>query len=124
MGTHETLCPGGARRDRTADLYTASVALSQLSYSPEREAYSTRAKQLRQERILVFWHFFRILSQLAFFLSFGPGITQGDSTIKHGPAVSMVGIGTEITLPFKLKHLTRFGLGQRWLKHALSQTAQ
>ncbi len=26
---------GGARRDRTADLYTASVALSQLSYSPE-----------------------------------------------------------------------------------------
>ena len=31
-------CPkllfGGARRDRTADLYTASVALSQLSYSP------------------------------------------------------------------------------------------
>ncbi len=29
---------GGARRDRTADLYTASVALSQLSYSPSREA--------------------------------------------------------------------------------------
>ena len=25
---------GGARRDRTADLNTASVALSQLSYSP------------------------------------------------------------------------------------------
>ena len=25
---------GGAKRDRTADLYTASVALSQLSYSP------------------------------------------------------------------------------------------
>ena len=25
---------GGARRDRTADLYTASVALSQLSYGP------------------------------------------------------------------------------------------
>ena len=29
---------GGARRDRTADLYTASVALSQLSYSPDEEA--------------------------------------------------------------------------------------
>lgn len=29
---------GGARRDRTADLYTASVALSQLSYGPENEA--------------------------------------------------------------------------------------
>ena len=27
-------CYGGARRDRTADLNTASVALSQLSYSP------------------------------------------------------------------------------------------
>jgi hypothetical protein len=27
---------GGARRDRTADLNTASVALSQLSYGPER----------------------------------------------------------------------------------------
>lgn len=26
---------GGARRDRTADLNTASVALSQLSYSPK-----------------------------------------------------------------------------------------
>ncbi len=26
---------GGARRDRTADLNTASVALSQLSYGPE-----------------------------------------------------------------------------------------
>ena len=28
---------GGARRDRTADLNTASVALSQLSYSPNCE---------------------------------------------------------------------------------------
>jgi hypothetical protein len=28
---------GGARRDRTADLNTASVALSQLSYGPVRE---------------------------------------------------------------------------------------
>ena len=28
---------GGARRDRTADLNTASVALSQLSYSPDKE---------------------------------------------------------------------------------------
>ncbi len=28
---------GGARRDRTADLNTASVALSQLSYGPETE---------------------------------------------------------------------------------------
>ena len=29
---------GGARRDRTADLYNAIVALSQLSYGPIREA--------------------------------------------------------------------------------------
>ena len=28
--------PGGARRDRTADLYNAIVALSQLSYGPGR----------------------------------------------------------------------------------------
>ena len=28
---------GGARRDRTADLNTASVALSQLSYGPKIE---------------------------------------------------------------------------------------
>ena len=27
---------GGARRDRTADLYNAIVALSQLSYGPKR----------------------------------------------------------------------------------------
>lgn len=30
----EQLLIGGAKRDRTADLYTASVALSQLSYGP------------------------------------------------------------------------------------------
>ena len=29
---------GGARRDRTADLYNAIVALSQLSYGPEPSA--------------------------------------------------------------------------------------
>ena len=28
---------GGARRDRTVDLYNAIVALSQLSYGPESE---------------------------------------------------------------------------------------
>ena len=33
----EALRFGGARRDRTADLNTASVALSQLSYSPYRQ---------------------------------------------------------------------------------------
>ena len=30
--------PGGASRDRTGDLYNAIVALSQLSYGPERGA--------------------------------------------------------------------------------------
>ena len=29
------LLSGGAKRDRTADLYNAIVALSQLSYGPE-----------------------------------------------------------------------------------------
>ena len=37
---------GGARRDRTADLNTASVALSQLSYSPK-----SRDARLRLRRI-------------------------------------------------------------------------
>ena len=32
---------GGARRDRTADLYNAIVALSQLSYGPD--AFAARA---------------------------------------------------------------------------------
>tara|TARA_B100000482_G_scaffold187039_1_gene165295 strand:+ start:332 stop:484 length:153 start_codon:yes stop_codon:yes gene_type:complete len=35
----EELKNGGARRDRTADLNTASVALSQLSYSPKKLGY-------------------------------------------------------------------------------------
>ena len=46
MGTQKTICIkpklreavtkyGGAKRDRTDDLYNAIVALSQLSYSPE-----------------------------------------------------------------------------------------
>ncbi len=34
---------GGARRDRTADLYNAIVALSQLSYGPVKE------RELRRE---------------------------------------------------------------------------
>jgi hypothetical protein len=39
MGTHKKLGGlGGARRDRTADLLHAMQALSQLSYSPTREA--------------------------------------------------------------------------------------
>src|SRR5687767_10576961 len=40
MGTHfnELQGLGGARRDRTADLLHAMQALSQLSYSPTREA--------------------------------------------------------------------------------------
>ena len=39
MGTHfnELQGLGGARRDRTADLLHAMQALSQLSYSPDRE---------------------------------------------------------------------------------------
>jgi hypothetical protein len=43
MGTHRkrgNYRPnlGGASRDRTGDLYNAIVALSQLSYGPERGA--------------------------------------------------------------------------------------
>ena len=124
MGTHETLCPGGARRDRTADLYTASVALSQLSYSPERDAHFTRAKLLSQERNLIFLIFFTTFSQLAFALHFCPGITQGNGTIKHRSAMGVIGIGAEVTLAFKLKYLARLGLSQRRLKHTPGQAAQ
>ena len=41
---------GGARRDRTADLNTASVALSQLSYSP-----AEGARNLREATRFVNW---------------------------------------------------------------------
>ena len=37
-----TFCFGGDKRDRTADLMTASHALSQLSYTPIGENYSIR----------------------------------------------------------------------------------
>ena len=36
---------GGARRDRTADLYNAIVALSQLSYDPTICDWSAFAKR-------------------------------------------------------------------------------
>ena len=39
---------GGARRDRTADLNTASVALSQLSYGPEEDANFRANLPMRQ----------------------------------------------------------------------------
>ena len=39
---------GGARRDRTADLYNAIVALSQLSYSPGKARYLTEYAPLSQ----------------------------------------------------------------------------
>jgi hypothetical protein len=35
---------GGARRDRTVDLYNAIVALSQLSYSPARRVILNRIR--------------------------------------------------------------------------------
>ena len=38
---------GGARRDRTADLNTASVALSQLSYSPKSDKPRQRREVYR-----------------------------------------------------------------------------
>ena len=46
---------GGARRDRTADLYNAIVALSQLSYGPEpRDAHFAVSRGSCQENFLVF----------------------------------------------------------------------
>ena len=37
---------GGAKRDRTADLYNAIVALSQLSYSPVLDSYGFYTRTL------------------------------------------------------------------------------
>ncbi len=47
---------GGAKRDRTADLYTASVALSQLSYSPFRGscAFCDKASQVSSTLRVIF----------------------------------------------------------------------
>ena len=42
---------GGARRDRTVDLFTASEALSQLSYSPRKEAHTIRICPLPVNKI-------------------------------------------------------------------------
>ena len=36
---------GGARRDRTADLNTASVALSQLSYGPKSKTANSTSRR-------------------------------------------------------------------------------
>ena len=44
---------GGARRDRTADLNTASVALSQLSYSPTKGLDERRGAQQYGSRGIV-----------------------------------------------------------------------
>ena len=48
---------GGAKRDRTADLYTASVALSQLSYSPKSGAnfkgYDAECQEVTQLSITI-----------------------------------------------------------------------
>ena len=41
-----TSCFGGAKRDRTADLYNAIVALSQLSYSPKPVVIADEARIL------------------------------------------------------------------------------
>ena len=43
-----TFCFGGDKRDRTADLMTASHALSQLSYTPIGESYSNRFRRKMQ----------------------------------------------------------------------------
>ena len=52
---NKTICIGGAKGDRTPDLNTASVALSQLSYGPRNpysKIFSTDSKYvLRLEKI-------------------------------------------------------------------------
>src|SRR6185437_4781266 len=58
-GRREKLPPGrrgsgGASRDRTDDLYNAIVALSQLSYGPERARKGSGWARLRQSRNAIF----------------------------------------------------------------------
>ena len=43
---------GGARRSRTADLYNAIVALSQLSYGPKGVGLYDRVKNLSRRRVV------------------------------------------------------------------------
>lgn len=63
---------GGAKRVRTADLNTASVALYQLSYSPVDEAtyYSGNIRLVKQKtkKYFVFIILFKI-SELLLFIS-------------------------------------------------------
>ena len=58
MGTPEAIARtadlGGASRDRTDDLYNAIVALSQLSYGPERARKGSGWRRLRQSESVVF----------------------------------------------------------------------
>ena len=49
MGTADLVC-GGGKRDRTDDLLHAMQALSQLSYTPTREARIIAAPQAIQNR--------------------------------------------------------------------------
>ncbi len=55
--TNRKIRLGGARRDRTADLNTASVALSQLSYGPKKRAAKSkdwhRGCQLKRPKFLL-----------------------------------------------------------------------
>ena len=48
-----TTKPGGAERDRTADLLRARQALSQLSYSPASDAHAVREDSLPREKRMV-----------------------------------------------------------------------
>jgi hypothetical protein len=48
---------GGAKQDRTADLYNAIVALSQLSYDPKN-------KGGRTNQSLIVSHFFRKIKKI------------------------------------------------------------
>jgi hypothetical protein len=47
---------GGARRDRTADLLHAMQALSQLSYSPTREARNVLERPARVKKTAGFFY--------------------------------------------------------------------
>ena len=53
-----TFCLGGETRDRTADLMTASHALSQLSYTPIGLGYSSRYGGKLQALFSIFRNFF------------------------------------------------------------------
>ncbi len=101
----------GAEGVRTPDPQTASLMLSQLSYSPINQtsklhyrAVKVNSARQRLRRLLDGAKNLSTRLRTAF-LDPGPGIAQGYRSIKYQLPGSAVRVDTKIPLPFKLKAL-------------------